>query len=142
MMEEKIAHLGFLQNIVSRLSGHSFSLKGWSVAVMIAIFALGGGKIDPIKLTIAILLSVIIYILDAYFLYMERKYRILYDRVSRDVSDVPKFSLNVSKVEGGVCNFLACLFSRTIILFHGAIIAGVLLIYLFGLPTSPPSPAG
>lgn len=38
--EEKIAHLGFVQGVINRMGGNSFLIKGWSITLMAATFAL------------------------------------------------------------------------------------------------------
>lgn len=39
-----IAHLGFVQNVINRLGNNSFLIKGWTVALTAAIFALANSK--------------------------------------------------------------------------------------------------
>ena len=39
-MDKTIAHLGFIQGIITRMGTNSFLLKGWSVTLVAAMFAL------------------------------------------------------------------------------------------------------
>lgn len=71
-MEAKIAHLGFIQGIVARMGGNSFLLKGWSVSMVVAIFALAPKDADKRFLLIAYLPILMFWLLDAFFLHQER----------------------------------------------------------------------
>ena len=37
---KQIAHLGFIQGVINRLGSNSFLLKGWSITLVAACFAL------------------------------------------------------------------------------------------------------
>ena len=39
-MDSKLKHLEFIQGVINRLSTNSFLLKGWSVVLVSALFAL------------------------------------------------------------------------------------------------------
>ena len=39
-MDRKLKHLDFIQGVINRLSTNSFLLKGWSVVLVSALFAL------------------------------------------------------------------------------------------------------
>ncbi|WP_435354079.1 hypothetical protein [Morganella morganii] len=43
-MDNKIAHLGFIQGVINRMGSNSFMIKGWCVALVAAIFALSADK--------------------------------------------------------------------------------------------------
>ncbi len=45
-MEIKRAHLEMIQGVVNRMANNSFLLKGWSVALVSAMFALGVHQAD------------------------------------------------------------------------------------------------
>lgn len=44
MNEKKLKHLEFIQNIVTRMNANSFVIKGWSVTLVSALFALAADK--------------------------------------------------------------------------------------------------
>lgn len=39
--ENKIKHLEFIQNVITRMNSNSFMIKGWCVTLVAALFALG-----------------------------------------------------------------------------------------------------
>jgi hypothetical protein len=45
-LEPKIAHLGFIQGVITRMGSNSFLLKGWSITLVAAIFALSAKDAD------------------------------------------------------------------------------------------------
>ena len=67
-----------IQSVIDGIGKNSFSLKGWAVGVMIAIYAFAGQNYN--KAVIVTLIPLIIFwILDSYYLMLERKYRRLYN---------------------------------------------------------------
>jgi len=81
MNDNKLKHLEFVQNVISRMAANSFLLKGWSVTLVAAIFALATKDGNPSLLPVAYLPAFVFWFLDAYFLRQERLYRKLYDEV-------------------------------------------------------------
>lgn len=43
-MDRKLKHLDFIQGVINRLSTNSFLLKGWSVVLVSALFALSANN--------------------------------------------------------------------------------------------------
>ncbi|WOX49049.1 hypothetical protein R2B70_03395 [Aeromonas sp. XH] len=77
--ENKIAYLGFIQAIISRMASNAFAIKGWSVSITSAIVAAGIAlKSIPI-IAIALVPMVIFIFLDSYFFLQEKNYRELYN---------------------------------------------------------------
>ena len=93
MREEKIKHLEFIQNIISRLSQKSFLVKGWSITAISALGAFGIDKMNPFIFLIGIPLSLLFWFLDAKYLSLERCFRILYDKVRKE--KVKNFSMKI-----------------------------------------------
>ena len=40
--QDKISHLQMIQSVIDRMGRNTFSLKGWAVGVMVAIYAFAG----------------------------------------------------------------------------------------------------
>jgi hypothetical protein len=53
MNENKLKHLEFIQNVITRLNGNSFLIKGWSVTIVAALFALAAKDSDTRLLLVA-----------------------------------------------------------------------------------------
>ena len=97
-MENKRKHLEFIQNIISRMSGNLFFLRGWTITLITGLFALSASKgtYDGYIL-LAYFLLLIFWVLDGYFLSQERKFRCLYDEVRKLDEEKIDFSMNTRK---------------------------------------------
>jgi hypothetical protein len=129
-MDAKINHLKIIQGVVTRLAGNSFSLKGWSVVLISALFALAATETNILFIFLAYFPAITFWILDGYFLRQERLYRGLYDRVRLLDDGQIDFSMDTSAVSDEVDSWLVVIFSRTLLLFHGTIICSILLVML------------
>jgi len=132
-MDKKIKHLEMLQTIIQRMAGNSFMLKGWSVILVSALFALAVDASKSRLVFLAYLPAFVFWLLDGYFLYQERMFRKLYDKVRETSEDAIDFSMNTAPVAGQVASWLRVMFSRTLFLFHGAIILTISLVWLVPL---------
>jgi hypothetical protein len=92
-IEIKIAHLGFIQNVITRMAGNSFLLKGWTVTIIAALFALSAKDAQIKFIYIAYLPAIFFWILDAYYLHQERLFRDIYSQVAKDNTVIPQFSM-------------------------------------------------
>lgn len=126
--ENKRLHLQLIQNIIGRMGGNSFLLRGWSITIVIAVMTLAvstdGVSVDQklektTLVLIAILLTIIFWILDAYYLSKERQYRDLYSAVAlKDETEID-FSLNASPYDHNNCTWFASLWSPVFLMFYG-----------------------
>lgn len=71
--------IDLIQSIINRMAQNSFMLKGWVITIFVAVIALNVQTERFIQnLTLSIFPLAFWYI-DAYYLYIERKYRRLYE---------------------------------------------------------------
>ena len=119
-MENKIKHLELIQNIINRMAGNSFALKGWSVSLVAAIFALANKDTDKLYFLVAYIPIIIFWGLDSYYLLQERLYRSLYEKVRLLPENKINFSLNAASQEfkNSKNTFTSCLFSKTEMWFY------------------------
>lgn len=82
-MDRKLKHLDFAQGVINRMGHCSFLLKGWCVILVSGLFALAAKETNPLFVYLAYLPAISFWILDGYYLYQERLYRQLYDKVRR-----------------------------------------------------------
>lgn len=122
-------HLEFIQNIISRMANNSFLIKGWSVTLVAALFALAAKDANESYIMLAYFPAILFALLDAYYLYQEKLFRDLYDKV-RGVED-PDYDMSTeefTKDYQWIGRYLSKLFSVTILLFHLAIIGSIMLV--------------
>ena len=125
-MEEKIKHLEMIQGIINRMANNSFLLKGWSVILVSALFALTAKDSNKTFILLAYFPALAFWILDGYFLQQERLFRKLYDKAREMKNEDIDFSMDTSIVEKD-CWFCVC-FSKTLLIFHGVIIAAICIV--------------
>ncbi|MFZ4525568.1 MAG: hypothetical protein ACOYOE_08495 [Chlorobium sp.] len=131
-LDAKIAHLGFIQGVINRMGANSFLLKGWSITLVAAVFALSSKDADQRFVLLAYFPVIVFWVLDAYFLHQERLFRKLYEKVAADLISSEKFVLNTSIVRDEVASVSKVFFSNTLLLFHGLIV-GIVSIVIFAL---------
>ena len=128
-METKVAHLEMIQAVITRMAGNSFLIKGWSVTLVAALFALAAAKTNKSFVYLSYFPAFMFWALDAYFLRQERLFRKLYDHVR--MSDKPvDFSMNTSPFEENVEGTWRVAWSHTLRLFHGTITATIIVVML------------
>lgn len=129
-MENKRKHLEFIQNIVSRMAGNLFFLRGWTITLITALLALFI-KSDSPNYAIYFLLALVLvfWILDGYFLSQERMFRDLYNHVRKLKEDEIDFSMDISEYKKYKKNTLIyTMFSPTLLVFYLPLISAALLI--------------
>ena len=124
-MDKKLKHLEMLQAVISRMAHNSFLLKGWSVVLVSAIFVLASSESRSNLVFLAYFPTAAFWLLDGYFLRQERLFRKLYDKVRVMGEDDIDFSMNTMPIDTAVASWLRVAVSRTLLLFHGAIILTV-----------------
>jgi hypothetical protein len=126
-MEKKLAHLNMIQAVITRMGSNSFLLKGWSVTLVAALFALAAKDTNPALILIAYLPAVVFWALDGYFLWQETLFRQLYDKVRVQAEADIDFSMSTAGLVDPP-RWLPRTFSKPLLLFHGSIVATVIVV--------------
>lgn len=130
-MEKKLKHLEFIQNVISRMNTNSFFIKGWTITLISALFALASKDANINYVLISYLIIPIFWILDGFFISIERQYRALYKKVTLQSEDIIDFSMEISQFNDKDRTWLRGIFSNTITLFYGiSLIATLFVMYL------------
>jgi hypothetical protein len=119
-MENKCKHLEFIQNIISRMAGNLFFLRGWTITLIGALLALFSKNNSPdYVFYFLIVLILVFWILDGYFLSQERSYRDLYNHVRKLKEEEIDFSMDISEYQKYKKNTLIfSMFSPTLLIFY------------------------
>ena len=115
--EQVIKHLEFIQGIVNRLGNNSFSIKGWSIAIISAalLFVANVDMSSPQWVICCFVIPVLgFWGLDAYFLWKERLFRKLYKKMRKK----PKTDFGMSLEKSGFKGWLCAMFSPTLWVFY------------------------
>ncbi len=121
-MEKTIAHLGFIQGVITRMGSNSFLLKGWSVTLVAALFALSAKDANNNFVLIAYFPVLVFWFLDAFFLHQEKLFRKLYEEVANGNISSDLFTMNTSLVIDKTPSLISVFFSKTLLPFHGVIV--------------------
>jgi hypothetical protein len=127
-MDKKQAHLEMIQGVVNRLSTNSFLLKGWSVVLVSALFALAAANTKPQFVYLAYFPAIAFWVLDGYFLWQERLFRALYDRVRLMEEQQIDFSMDTCVVKGQVSPWSEVILSMTLLVFHGTVLVSIVIV--------------
>ncbi len=127
-MNNKYSHLVMIQGIVNRLAQNSFQIKGWSVILVSAMFALSANNTNQLFIYLAYFPAFAFWILDGYFLWQERLYRQLYDHVRNTNEENVDFSMNTAPFKKQVSCWSEVIFSKTLLIFHGTVFGSVVLV--------------
>jgi hypothetical protein len=128
----KLKHLELCQNVISRMAGNSFLLKGWSVTLTAGLFALAANNANRHFAWIAVMPVTVFWVLDSFYLRQERLFRALYDDVREKPEDRISFSMDTTSFAPGVDSLGRTMASVSEILFYGSllIVIGTVIYFL------------
>lgn len=125
MKDEYLKEIDLIQNCINRMSQNSFLIKGWALTVFAAeISFMKGAILDNLVVTtlVVIVPFVCFWLLDAYYLQLERQYRQLYKWAieKRKMGDEEfLFDLNPKRFSHKVGCIFSVAHSKTLLLFYG-----------------------
>lgn len=121
--EKLFKEIDLIQGCINRMANNSFLVKGWALGVFAGVTAITKG--DNLNNTILFVCTTIVpfvcfWILDAFFLQTEKKYRIMYaerleKRKQEDDSNLYELDPSNYKVEG----IFKVMWSITLRIFYG-----------------------
>lgn len=120
--EDLYKEIDLIQGCINRMANNSFLIKGWAIGVFAGVTAFTKGEnLSNMLLLIftTIVPFICFWILDAYYLQVEKKYRALYEdripkRKNNDISEL--YELNTSKYK--VDCIFKIMFSTTLFVFY------------------------
>jgi hypothetical protein len=142
VIDSKVERLKFVQAVIARKGTNSFLLKGWTVTLVAALFAFGAKEADRAFVIIAWVPVLVFAGLDAYFLWRERLYRRLHDKVAARADDVPAdFSMDTAEFKATE-TWRGALASNTVLGFYLPVagLLAVMTVYFVLSPKTPPVP--
>jgi hypothetical protein len=119
-------HLELIQSAITRMAGNSFQMKGWNVALASAAIGFAATKDShPRAAVLAVVPSIVFWILDAYYLRLERAFRILYNQAVAGTA--PAYSMKPSPT---IWMWFVAFFRPSVSLIHGVMVAVILKVTL------------
>jgi hypothetical protein len=112
----RVKYLAMIQSAISRMAANQFTTRKWSVALGTAIIGWSVTKgVHAAIATVAILPASCFWILDAFYLSHERKFRGLYEQACADPERPQSFTLNTNWTSS---DWMAGLISPAIVFVH------------------------
>jgi hypothetical protein len=127
-MTDKIKHLDYIQQTITRMATISFQIKAWNIGLVTAVLAFAAGDKNSAFLWVALLPAMMLWFLDSYYRRQERLFRALYDAVRAADSTVGDFSMDTRPYATAPnMQRWRVMFSETLLPFHGTVLAVVVL---------------
>lgn len=131
LMEKKLKHLEFIQQAINRMASNLFLLKGWTVTLIAAMFALAAKESKDFYFLLAYFPTFMFWLLDGYFLSQERRFRSLYDHVAKLEEDAIDFSMDTQpfKETPSRNKWSRALFSPTLLIYYGILLSAMTFVW-------------
>lgn len=139
LVDLQIAHLGMIQGVIARMSSFSAGVKNFCVTISAGIIAVAFQKQIPMLIGAAIAVVLIFFLMDGYYLALEKRYRELYEKVAqRPLGQAPDMSLKAKRLD--LSTYIAAARSISVFGFYALLLCGVLTL-LFIANHVEPDPA-
>ncbi len=144
MVEKKFDDLAYyeyfkiIQNTINRLASNSFLIKAWTITLIGSISILTFSILNTIIFTVLIGIVIVFWILDSYYLKMERLYRELYQdyvdkfNVLNQRNEILLFDMKTERYTNKV-RLIKVIFSKIESLFYISLASGLLLLLILNI---------
>ena len=133
VMKDRQFHLGVIQSIIQRMTTNSNSCKTWCITLVSAILVIAIDK-NPSYIFIAIIPTIFLSFLDAYYLALERFFRQLYnnliDKFYNETITIKDLNISLRTNHNLLRSWLDAFHSFSIYLFYGFLIIAILILFI------------
>ena len=109
------------------MAQNSFIVKGWAVTILIGLFVFLQKNESKSNLFIYITPIIFFWVLDSYYLWQERLFRKLYNKIIDDLTSESDLSMDTSTFKENY-SFLGTLFSVSELLSYGVLLILVIIL--------------
>jgi hypothetical protein len=123
----RIKHMEMIQVVIGRLGNDSFLIKGWAVTIAGALMGFAINSSNGLLGIASMAVTLVFWMLDAFYLRAERLFRELFDRVRQNDPDVEPFFMAATGTEfvrmigDAYCSRWTVFWSKTLRIFYGAL---------------------
>src|SRR3954452_7190487 len=102
-MEIGAKYLDYLQAAISRMAGHGFTAKGWSITLATALLGIAVKDSGRYFAIVGLVPVILFWAIDAYFLVLEKRFRGLFPLAAQAVlaGNPVSFDMSPSAVSSG-----------------------------------------
>jgi len=129
-MDKKIAHLTFVQTVITRMGTNSFLVKSWTITLVAVLLAISAEKLTFAYLLLIMVPILLFWWMDTYYLVQERLYRELYKDITKSDCNSIDFNMDISPFRGQVDSLAKVATSSSIGPFYTVIVLLLAIMYL------------
>ena len=128
-----------IQNSIDRIARDSFLIKAWTITLIGGIGILSFSFINILIFSVLTVIVIFFWILDSYYLRIEKLYRALYNETVEKFNDpslrkeIVLFDMEIERFYECSPNLLKVMLSHTEILFYFSLIIGLILLLLLNM---------
>lgn len=127
LVDLQIAHLNVIQGVIARMSGFSAGVKNFCVTISAGIIAVAYQKQIPMLIGAAIAVVLIFFLMDGYYLALEKRYRQLYEEVAkRPLGQASDMGLKAQQLD--FSTYFSAARSISVAGFYALLLCGVVLL--------------
>jgi hypothetical protein len=120
-------YLDYLQAAITRMAGHGFAMKGWSITVTTAVLGVASKAGDAHLCVIGLLPVLLFWGIDTYFLVLERRFRSLFKAAAKQAAGTGAATLDMSPGTVGWRDVARILPRPALLAVHGTLAASLLM---------------
>ena len=120
-----------IQSIITRMEGNLFLLKGWALTLIVALLALLANRAHASLYLVSVCILFVFWVLDGYFLSLERCFRGLFDEIRTKKDEEIDFAMNFKKYMIGKNTWMRSMFSVTLNIYYGVILLIIVSVFFF-----------
>ena len=128
-------HLDYIQTTITRMGQNSFQAKTWGITIVSGLldFMLSQSdhKLKIVCIITSIVVTCLFWLLDAYYLHLERGYRALYNIAAKLVrgKTVQDYDMRIPKESRGFKKYMKSLFlSPSTGFFYFVVVVGMIIL--------------
>jgi hypothetical protein len=129
-MDAKLKHMEFIQAVIARMATNSFLFKGWAITIAAALSAVAAADSKRALLAITLISTTMFWGLDGYYLWLERCFRKLYQKVALTNEADVDFAMEPPKGNALRQWLMTCVHRPHLWFFYGSLI-GIEIIGIF-----------
>lgn len=128
-----------IQNVINRMARTSFLIKAWEITLISTIIVLTFNYANVLVFGTLVGITIIFWILDSYYLWLEKIYRCLYNSKVEDYNSETKrdaivlFDMDYTQYKNSVKRVPKLMISRTEGLFYIPILAALIIFTIFSI---------
>ena len=126
----RVAHLGMIQGIITRMSGFSANAKTFTITILAGLAAISLQAAATQLGVIAMIAAIPLFLIDTYYMTLEKRFRAFYDQVAgRDLDQADNLEITPLVIPGDIMKAIK---AKSNGLFYGPVLIACLIFICYG----------